>query len=100
MTWPDLVNGTFEFSGIFFVALNIVRTIRDKRVAGVAWLSVAFFSLWGYWNLFYYHHLGQIASWIAGMGVAVANTIWTALLIYYSRPRPTIIVSPLEGDQE
>lgn len=87
MIWPDLVNGVFEMLGGLFIAASIVRILRDKRVAGINWIHPAFFTAWGLWNLYYYPHLGQIISFLGGMGVVTANTVWVYLLIYYTYRR-------------
>lgn len=83
MTTPDLINGTFELGGGIVLWLNVRRLLRDKLVRGVHWGPFAFFFLWGLWNLFYYHHLHQYASWVAGMLVPLANGAWLALAFYY-----------------
>ena len=85
MLVPDLINGTFELSGTFFVALGIRQLMRDKQVKGVHWLTVVFFTVWGYWNTWYYPHLGQWISFVGGCGIAVSNTIYVIMLLHYSR---------------
>lgn len=84
MIWPDIVNGCFEVLGGAFVALSIRKTLKDKRVRGVSWLTTAFFAAWGWWNLFYYPSLGQWVSFAGGIGVVAANTTWVALLVWYT----------------
>lgn len=85
MTWPDVVNGGFELLAGLFV-LNHCRVLhRDQMVRGVSLLSTAFFWCWGLWNLYYYPHLGQIASTIGGISVVSANTLWIVLMIRYAR---------------
>jgi len=82
---PDMINGCFEFLGMPFVLLSVVKLLREKSTKGVSLWTPAFFSLWGFWNLYYYPHLGQWASFLGGIGIAVANTWWLWLLVYYSR---------------
>jgi hypothetical protein len=82
---PDAINGTFELLGGVFIYLSIIKVCRDKRVAGVSWLHVGFFAAWGVWNLFYYPYLDQWLSFIGGIGIVATNTVYLALLIYYSR---------------
>lgn len=79
----DKVNGLFELLGGVFIIFHIIKLLHDKSVAGVFWPSVAFFTLWGYWNCFYYPKLKQRASFWGGVFVAIVNTIWLSLLIYY-----------------
>lgn len=82
---PDMVNGIFEALGAIFVSMNVVRLYRDKRVRGVHWASVAFFTSWGLWNVYFYHAIAQPFSWYAGVAVAVVNAIWLAQMGYYIR---------------
>ena len=58
----DLVNGAFEMLGGFFILLSIIRLWRDKKVRGVSVVHVAFFWLWGVWNVYFYPSLGQAWS--------------------------------------
>ncbi len=97
--WPDIVNGAFEVCGSLFITLNIRRVVIDKEMKGVSWLCVAFFTLWGFWNLFFYPHLGQWYSFAGGIAVVVTNTTWLVLLIYhtYVRPRPGTLRHFLKG---
>ena len=79
----DKVNGGFEILGGFFITLNVIALLQDKAVAGVDWRAIAFFTVWGYWNLYYYPKLRQRISFWGGMFVAIVNTIWLILLIHY-----------------
>ncbi|MGD9728202.1 MAG: hypothetical protein AB7R40_23115 [Nitrospiraceae bacterium] len=85
MSIPDLVNGLFEFGGSLAISASVFRLAKDKQVKGVAWSMVAFFWAWGIWNIFYYPHLGQNLSFLAGICVVSVNTIYLAMLLYYSR---------------
>ena len=85
MMWPDAVNGAFELLGGAFIAQSILKLHREKMVRGVSWLHAGFFSVWGFWNLFYYPHLDQWLSFAGGVGIVTANTIWLGQLIWYSR---------------
>lgn len=81
----DAINATFELAGGLFIAASIVKLHRDKVVHGVSWLHVSFFTAWGLWNLIYYPALGQMLSFAGSVGITLANTIWLAQLIYYTR---------------
>jgi len=83
--WQDILNGCFEFMGAPFIIMSIMKLYKDKRVRGVSWLHVAFFSSWGYWNLYYYPHLNQWASFVGGVFLVLANTFWLGQMIYYIR---------------
>ena len=80
----DLTNGLFELVGGILLLLNVYRLHRDKRVIGVSWLPVAFFSAWGVWNLYFYPSLGCWWSFAGGVLVVAANTAWLGLLLWYS----------------
>lgn len=90
MQWPDLINAAFEALGGFILLLNVRRILRDKLVRGADWRVMGFFTLWGMWNLFYYPHLGQWLSFAAGIWIAVVNTIYLALMIYYVQKEKTV----------
>jgi hypothetical protein len=81
--WPDVVNGTYEGIGGFFIWLSVRKLHREKIVRGVSWVHVAFFGSWGYWNLYYYPHLDQWISFAGGVGITLMNTIWFGQMVYY-----------------
>ena len=85
MNYPDLINASFEFIGSGMVWANVVQLYRDKIVKGVHWATMTFFMLWGYWNLFYYPHLDQWASFVGGVFITIANTVWVIQMVYYKR---------------
>lgn len=85
MAWPDAVNACFEFFGGTLIWLSVKKLHKDKMVRGVHWAPVAFFSAWGYWNLFYYAHLDQWLSWIGGVNIVLANSVWAGQMLYYVR---------------
>ena len=80
----DIINALFEFAGAAFISVSIARLNRDKAVAGVSWVSPAFFFVWGLWNLFYYPSLGQWWSFTAGLCLSTANAVWIGQLVYYT----------------
>lgn len=84
---PDLVNGIFEAAGAGFMLLNIRSVMRHRSAAGADWRAVAFFGAWGLWNLFFYPHLGQWASFAGGCALVAANAVYVALLLRYSAGR-------------
>lgn len=85
MLTPDLINASFEGVGAFIILLNIRRILADKLVRGVDWRVMGFFTLWGVWNIYYYPHLGQWLSFLAGLGICAANIVYLALMIHYVR---------------
>ena len=94
MLWPDFVNGAFETAGGFFICLSIRNLHRAKVVRGVSWVHVAFFSSWGYWNLFFYPHLDQWLSFWGGAFLVAANTAWLLQIAFYlHRERATALTA-------
>lgn len=83
----DYINGAFECLSGFFVLNHCRAVMRDKMVAGVSIASVCFFTLWGFWNLYYYPQLGQLYSFIGGLFIVTANSIYIYLLFKY-RTKP------------
>ena len=81
----DVTNGLFEFFGGVLLILNCVRIHRDKKVMGVSILPVAFFTIWGLWNLAYYPHLGQWWSFSGGIFVVSVNAVWLGQVWYWGR---------------
>lgn len=79
----DLINGAFEFMAGLMMANNCRVLLRDRAVAGVSIASMAFFSAWGIWNLWYYPSLGQTWSFVGGIFVVTANVAYVALLWKY-----------------
>jgi hypothetical protein len=79
----DLVNGLFELIGSMFLALNIVRLHKDKKVQGVSVLPTIFWTLWGFWNLYFYPSVGCIYSFVGGVFVVIMNLVWVIMALYY-----------------
>jgi hypothetical protein len=85
MSLSDFINACFEFFGSVTIWLNVRQILKDKCYNGLTLLAVLFFAAWGYWNLYYYPHLNQWLSFIAGISVTIANTTWFCLMLYYGR---------------
>lgn len=79
----DKINSGFELIGGGFIVLHILQVLHDKSVAGVSIWGIAFFTIWGYWNLYYYKSIKQRWSLIASYLITAANTLWLSLLVYY-----------------
>jgi len=80
---PDMINGCFQFFGGVLLFRNSYLLLKHKKIRGVSLLPTIFFSVWGFWNLFYYPYLEQMISFYAGITVVSANTLWIVLAIYY-----------------
>lgn len=85
MTWQDTTNGTFEFMGGVFLWINCYRLWKDKKVRGVSILVSIFWASWSVWNLYYYPHLGQWASFAGALNIAIPNALWAVMAIHYGR---------------
>ncbi len=85
MLISDFINGSFEFAGSFFLFINCLRTMKDKKVKGVSIISTSFFASWGIWNLYYYPSLGQWWSFFGGVSIVVMNIFWVCLMIKYRK---------------
>ena len=85
MITADLINGCFELAAGLLLSLNVRRLFKDKQVRGVCLLPVMLMAAWGYWNLFFYPIVGATFSFLAGIPVAVVNTIWGIQIFYYGR---------------
>jgi hypothetical protein len=83
VTWQDLVNGGLELTAGLAVFNHCRVLYRDKALKGVSVFSTAFFTAWGFWNLYYYPHLGQTASFIGGVSIVLANALWLGLMVKY-----------------
>jgi hypothetical protein len=83
MSLPDVINGGFEALGFFAVMFSCIRLMRDREVKGVSLVTTSFFTSWGFWNLYYYPHLGQSLSGAAAAAVCAANLFWCALILRY-----------------
>jgi len=81
----DTTNGLFELVGALLNWRNVARIRRDRRVRGVDWRTWAFFTAWGWWNVYYYPSLGQWASMLGGLVMVSANTVWVWYAIKYRR---------------
>lgn len=81
----DIINGCFEGFAGSFVCINCFRVYKDKKVRGASKIAVAFFTAWGFWNLYYYPSLEQWWSFVGGLGIVVANAVWLALMWKYRK---------------
>jgi hypothetical protein len=81
----DLINATFEMCSGFLLLLNCRCLYKDKEVKGISIGAMGFFTLWGYWNLYYYPHLNQWASFAGGILIVIANTLWFILALLYRK---------------
>jgi len=83
--WQDCVNGVYELLGAPFILMSVFALYRAKKVRGISWIHVLFFSSWGYWNLYYYPHLNQWWSFAGGLALVAVNTFWLGQILYYNK---------------
>lgn len=83
----DIINASFEFVGIIAVWLNIRAILRDRQVKGVSVLNVLFFSIWGFWNIYYYPSLEQFWSGVAAGLLAASNSFYFFLVMRFKNAR-------------
>ena len=83
--WQDYINGLFELFGGLFITLSCIKLYKDKKVRGVSFVHIAYFTAWGYWNIEYYSNLEQWTSLVGSLAVTLINTWWLGMLIWYTR---------------
>lgn len=76
ISWPDFSNAMFEFIGGLAVLRTVMHAWKVGKIVGVHWMTPAFFWTWGAWNIFYYPHLDQWMSFVAGLFIFAVNTAW------------------------
>ena len=81
----DLYNGLFEMISGIFATTNIYRIVKDKQVRGISVLPMAFFTMWGIFNWWFYPHNDLWFSFFGGLLMSTVNLIWVALFFYYKR---------------
>jgi len=77
--WADLTNALFECGGAVAIFANCVALYRARQVRGVNLMSVAFFTAWGFWNLYYYPSLNQWLSFTGGLLIVLFNCVWLSM---------------------
>lgn len=85
MNYTDIINGCWELAGAIATIPSIRSLWKDKKVNGISWLTVFFFSSWGLWNVYFYPVNDLIFSFIGGVVLSVMNITWVVLLIKYRK---------------
>ena len=80
---PDQINATLELTGAVFTFRNALRVYRDRGYAGITWTAVAFFTTWGFWNIWYYPSLHQSWSFAAAVLLLAANLLWVSAMAWF-----------------
>lgn len=89
----DAINGLFEVIGALATWRNVMAIRRDRAVRGVAWASMAFFAVWGVWNLVYYPSLHQWISTLGGAFLTLGNLTWVGLALKYRHPESVLVAN-------
>ncbi|MCK9369405.1 hypothetical protein M0R04_05665 [Candidatus Dojkabacteria bacterium] len=84
----DVLNGLFELFISILLVTNIVTLYRDKQIKGVNIIPTISLTVWGIWSLYFYYSIGYWMSFVGGLVIVIANTIWVGQMIYYSRKTP------------
>ena len=81
----DSINGLFELVGSVLTWMSVYRVFKDRGYAGIYAPAVMLFFAWGFWNLFYYPHLGQWWSFVGGCSLVFANLCWVVAMLVYGK---------------
>lgn len=81
----DIINALFEVSGALLTWMNVKQVWKDKGHNGLYVPAIVLFTLWGFWNLFYYASLVQWWSVLATVVMVSANCCWLWGLIKFGR---------------
>ena len=85
MHWQDAINSAILALCSITLWLNVQRLYRDKQIRGVSWMPTLLFAGWGYWDLYYYPHLGQWFSLVSTISITAANTLWVMMALKYRK---------------
>jgi hypothetical protein len=77
----DYGNTLFEAIGSIMAWLNVKALYKDNEIKGVYWPIYIFYSVWGYWNLYYYPSVNCWGSFVAGIILALGNTAWVVVAV-------------------
>ena len=79
----DVINSVFILGGSVVLFINVYKLYQDKSVKGVSLIPAVFFGAWGFWNIYWFHHLQQPMSFYGSFLMLAANLWWTGLALYY-----------------
>ena len=81
----DQVNACFELGGAIATCFSIRRLWAHREVRGVSYIPWVFFTVWGLWNIPYYHSLEQMWSVGAALCMVIANITWLLLAFIFQK---------------
>ena len=82
----DQINSGFVAIAALFYVMNLLKLIKDKEVKGISKISIAFFSIWNVWTLFFFIAVSEY-WWTIGayVMVSILNIVYITLMIKYGR---------------
>ena len=79
----DVING---LGGAFALLLHARRLYIDKQIRGASALSFVFFTIWGWFNVFwFYPSVNCWCSFAGGVAVAIVNTAYLGMPWWYRK---------------
>jgi uncharacterized membrane protein YqaE (UPF0057 family) len=73
----------FEAVGAILLLLNCRRLYIDKETKGISFAPFAFYTAWGFWNLFFYPAVGACWSMVGGIAVVTVNAAYCGMVLHY-----------------
>lgn len=64
----DLINSILIMTAGGFIAVSVVKLYKDKLVHGVSPIHVGFFTVYGFWHIYFFSSLDQWWSVAGGDG--------------------------------
>jgi hypothetical protein len=83
MIGTDNLNMLFELGGAAMVGMSLFKLHKDKKVRGIHWAQILFFTSWGWWNLWFYPAVSMWHSFEACVAVTGVNTWYLIAMWYY-----------------
>lgn len=80
----DIINSILIVVAGGFISVSVFKLYRDKVVRGVSPIHVGFFTLYGFWHIYFFSALDQWYSVMGGIVATSMNTLWFYMLIYYT----------------
>ena len=81
----DAANAVLQLGGAWATWRNVEELLVHRILRGVRLRSIAFFAMWGVWNVFYFWELEQWLSVATGLLLCTGNAAWVALALHYRK---------------
>lgn len=79
----DVINSLFESISGLLTLISVYRLYKDKELKGVSIYPTLFFTLWGFWNIYFYSYNNFPYSFYGGLLITIVNVIWLSMIYYY-----------------